>query len=151
MACIYHMHHEGAVMNFVLNCRQEIFKYSELKVRREHSIFEDHQRVCNPVVGKKKETLPSQMRRFKQDKLCSSKCRCRIFKSRAHCFETSFFSSVLEKWSPDERSTMSADGTVPTPPPPRWSTGVASTVLQVGYGRPGSNDLVAESDGLVQR
>ncbi|GIY50497.1 hypothetical protein CDAR_173001 [Caerostris darwini] len=42
--------------------------------------------------------------------------------------------SPFRRRSPDERSIMSADGTVPTPPPPRWSTGIASTVLQVGYG-----------------
>ncbi|GIY21656.1 hypothetical protein CDAR_124441 [Caerostris darwini] len=85
---------------------------------------------------------------------------------------------------------MSAYGTVPKPPPPRWLFGVprryckrsnrsevvsrrtqyyeriwhsskasatsvvvrgASTVLQVGYGRPGSMHLVAEGDGLVLR
>ncbi|GIY12887.1 hypothetical protein CDAR_533161 [Caerostris darwini] len=31
---------------------------------------------------------------------------------------------TVQKWSPDERSIMSADGTVPKPPPPRWLSGV---------------------------
>ncbi|GIY11159.1 hypothetical protein CDAR_110951 [Caerostris darwini] len=31
---------------------------------------------------------------------------------------------TVQKWSPDERSIMSAYGTVPKPPPPRWLFGV---------------------------
>ncbi|GIY10619.1 hypothetical protein CDAR_92131 [Caerostris darwini] len=33
-------------------------------------------------------------------------------------------SLTFQKWSPDGHSAMSADGTVPIPPPPRWLTGV---------------------------
>ncbi|GIY77908.1 hypothetical protein CDAR_532541 [Caerostris darwini] len=46
--------------------------------------------------------------------------------NRKHTAKANFISGALtvQKWSPDERSIMSADGAVPIPPPPRGLTGV---------------------------
>ncbi|GIY29753.1 hypothetical protein CDAR_527891 [Caerostris darwini] len=96
------------------------------------------------------DTRIYQMHRCNWEKLCSSRHHGKsslpaaslkteptvfrnhfLFKSLLYAAENPNFYCLsfrtrltVQKWSPDERSIMSAYGTVPIPPPSRWSTGV---------------------------
>ncbi|GIX87571.1 hypothetical protein CDAR_212061 [Caerostris darwini] len=102
--------------------------------------YKIHEKVCNLVVGKEKDRHHSDISDVSGEVVLLKEYiydftqlgEVVLFKTPLeaitlrHILKSSQVSDALavQKWSPDERSIMSADGTVPMPPPPRWLSGL---------------------------